>query len=125
MAAPRLSDTGGQIQVPWWEGSDDRQLRHVLDAGLGALLYHATRDRLERAPPAWRDALKSADLTAQVRYGNLCDTADEVIDVCQEMGVRVTLLKGISDQRPALSVAAPPTHGRHRYPGAGTRRPVD
>ncbi len=71
-------------------------MRHALDAGLGALLYRATRDSLERVPPAWRDALKSADLTAQVRNGNLCDTADEVIDACQEMGVPVTLLKGIS-----------------------------
>jgi len=71
-------------------------MRHALHGGLGPLLYHATRDRVEGAPPAWRDRLKSADLTAQVRTGNLCDTAEEIIDACQEIGVPVTLLKGIS-----------------------------
>lgn len=95
-AALRLSDHAGQFQFPWSDEIDDRQMRYALDAGLGALLYRATRDRLERTPPAWRDALKSADLTAQVMNGNLCDTADEIVDTCQEMGVRVTLLKGIS-----------------------------
>jgi hypothetical protein len=79
-----------------WDEIDDRQLQHALDAGLGALLYQAIRDQFEQAPLVWRDSLQSADLTAQVRYGNLCDTADEIIDACQEVGVRVTLLKGIS-----------------------------
>src|SRR5438034_10204158 len=92
-SAPRSSD--GALE-PSWDEIDDRQLRHTLHAGLGPLLYHATNERLEQMSPAWRDALKSADLTAQVRTGNLCDTAEEVIDVCQEIGVPVTLLKGIS-----------------------------
>ena len=71
-------------------------MQHVVEAGLGALLHHATRDCLGRAPPAWRDALKSAELTAQVITGNLRDTADEIVDACQALAVAVTLLKGIS-----------------------------
>jgi hypothetical protein len=59
-------------------------------------MYHATRACPERVPPAWRDALLSADLTAQVRFGNLCEVADEVVEACQRTGVRPTLLKGIS-----------------------------
>lgn len=59
-------------------------------------MYHATRGSPERVPPAWRDALRSANLTAQVRSASLCETAVEVIDACQSVGVRPTLLKGIS-----------------------------
>ena len=40
--------------------------------------------------------MKGADLTAQVRHGNLCGAVNEIIDACGEKGVRVTLLKGIS-----------------------------
>lgn len=75
---------------------DEREIRWVLDAGLGALLYRATRDSVDRVPVAWRDVLRSADLTAQVSHGNLVDTAGEVIQVCQERQIRPTLLKGIS-----------------------------
>lgn len=75
---------------------DDRQIRWVIDAGLGALLYRATRDRADRVPTTWRDALLSADITAQVRHSCQIDTAKEVIDACQEVDVPATLLKGIS-----------------------------
>jgi len=80
------------------EGRDaeDSQFLHTVDAGLTPLMYHAMRGCPERVPPAWRDALLSADLTAQVRFGNLCEVADEVVDACQRAGVRPTLLKGIS-----------------------------
>jgi len=59
-------------------------------------MYHAMRGCPDRVPPAWRDALRSADLTAQVRFANLSETAVEVVDACQGVGVRPTLLKGIS-----------------------------
>jgi len=79
-----------------WDKIDDQQIEHVVAAGLAPLLYRAAGRTLEQAPPAWRDALQAADLTALVTYGNLCDTAGEVIDACRERGIRVTLLKGIS-----------------------------
>lgn len=78
------------------EGVSEREIRWVLDAGLGPLLYHATRDCLDHVPVVWRDVLLSADLTARVKHGNLVDTADEIIETCQESQVRPTLLKGIS-----------------------------
>jgi hypothetical protein len=68
----------------------------VLDAGLGPLLYRATRGCVDRVPATWRDVLLSADLAAQVRHGNLVDTADEIIRICQEIQICPTLLKGIS-----------------------------
>jgi hypothetical protein len=74
----------------------EREFRWVIDAGLGPMLYRATLDHFDRIPAAWRDVLLSSDLTAQVRHGNLIDTANEVIDVCRELGTPVTLLKGIS-----------------------------
>ncbi len=75
---------------------DDRQIRWVIDAGLGPLLYRAMRDRTGRVPGAWRDALLSAELTAQVWSGNLRGTATEVIAACKEARAPVTLLKGVS-----------------------------
>jgi hypothetical protein len=69
---------------------------HVVEAGLSPLLYHATRECQDMVPPAWRNALRSADLTAQLRFENLKQTAVEIIDACQNVGVRPTLLKGIS-----------------------------
>jgi hypothetical protein len=79
-----------------WDEVGDRQIRYVMDAGLAPLLYRATQDTIEQSPAAWRDALKAADLTARVIYGNVCDATSEIIDACRERGVRVTLLKGIS-----------------------------
>jgi hypothetical protein len=78
------------------DGVGDREIQWVLDAGLGPLLYRATRDCADRVPAKWRDVLLSAELTAQVRHGNLVDTADEIIQVCQEVQTCPTLLKGIS-----------------------------
>jgi hypothetical protein len=78
------------------EGVDERQIRWALDAGLGALLYRATRHCLDRVPVAWRDALLSAELTARVMHGNRVETANEIIEICQERRVDPTLLKGIS-----------------------------
>jgi hypothetical protein len=67
-----------------------------MEAGLAPLLYRAAEETIDRAPPAWRDALKGADLTARVVYAHVCDSVNEILDACAEEGVRVTLLKGIS-----------------------------
>jgi hypothetical protein len=75
---------------------DERQIRWALDAGLGALLYRATRHCLDGVPIAWRDVLLSADLAARVIYGNQVETANEIIEICRERGFHPTLLKGIS-----------------------------
>lgn len=75
---------------------DDRQLRHIVDAGLAPLLHHAAHDRLEIIPARWHDVLKGAELTARFVHGALCDSATQVIDVCRDVGAPVTLLKGIS-----------------------------
>jgi hypothetical protein len=75
---------------------DDRQFSMVFDAGLAPLLYLAVQNELDQLSATRRDALKSADLTAQVRHGNLVDTATEVIDTCNQLQTPVTLLKGIS-----------------------------
>lgn len=91
--SPQESANGAVISL---DGVDERQIRWALDAGLGALLYRATRHCLHRVPVAWRDVLLSADLTAQVIHGNRVETANEIIEICQEGRVHPTLLKGIS-----------------------------
>ena len=89
-------DLAPAIRNPECKNASDRQFLHTIDAGLTPLMYHAMRECPESVPPAWRDALRSADLTAQVRFENLCEAAVEVLDACRGVGVRPTLLKGIS-----------------------------
>lgn len=74
----------------------DREFQWAIDGGLGPLVYRATCDAAAHIPTKWHEALLSADLTARVRYGNLVDTMKEIVDVCNDAGTRVTLLKGIS-----------------------------
>lgn len=78
------------------EHIDDGQMQWVIDAGLAPLLYRAARAGIEQVPPVQRDLLLSADLTAMVRHRSLIDATNEIIDVCQESGAPLTLLKGIS-----------------------------
>jgi hypothetical protein len=59
-------------------------------------MYRACHEACVELSPALRDTLLSADLTAQVRHGNVIDCAIEIIDICAEMEVPITLLKGIS-----------------------------
>jgi hypothetical protein len=81
----------------WRESQgDERQLRWVLQSGLGALLHHATRDCADVVPLAWAQALHGAELTALVVHGTRVDTMLEVLDACDTAQVRATLLKGIS-----------------------------
>ena len=77
-------------------GIDDRQLQWLMAAGLGPLLYRATRARMDDVPHGWRNLLLGADLTAQVRHGSLADTTCDVITRCARAGIDVVLLKGIS-----------------------------
>jgi len=77
-------------------GIDDRQFQWLMAAGLGPLLYRATRARMDDVPHGWRNLLLGADLTAQVRHGSLADTTCDVITRCARAGIDVVLLKGIS-----------------------------
>lgn len=77
-------------------GDHEREFTWIMRAGLGPMLQRATREHLDRVPSARRDTLLSTDLTAQVRHAATIDTAKDVIDACSELGVKATLLKGIS-----------------------------
>lgn len=91
--------SGNQSRAPLaiqWETVTDQQFQDVLDAGLGPLLFHATKESQGAVPDIWRDVLHAEDLTARVRHGNLCDAMLEILDACDAAGVPVTLLKGIS-----------------------------
>ncbi len=49
------------------------------------------------ALPAERlPTLRAAELTAQIVYGEVRDATTDILDACRELGVRVTLLKGVS-----------------------------
>jgi hypothetical protein len=74
---------------------DERQFRWAMEGGLGPLL-HAAVDPDAGWPVRWREAMLAADLTARVRHGDLVDTALDILDVCERLGVEATLLKGIS-----------------------------
>lgn len=94
-AAPEHPDAGERI-VSALESAGHGEVQWAVDAGLGPLLYRATRSAPDRVPVELRDVLLSADLTARVLQGTRIDTAEELIDACTGMGVPVTLLKGIS-----------------------------
>jgi hypothetical protein len=76
--------------------ADERQVRYVQDAGLAPLLHVALHKGFVQVPDGCREPLRGADLAAQVRHANRIEVAAEVIDVCAALGVRATLLKGIS-----------------------------
>ena len=87
---------GGGSNTHWRRnGGDDRQLDWVLRAGLGPLLRW-TASNSEDVPAEWARSLLAADLTARVRHANLIATAITVLDVCRDLRVEATLLKGIS-----------------------------
>lgn len=83
------------------EGSEaavqqDRQIRWLLDGGLGPLLHHATRAAPQAIPARWRHELLAAELTARVRRAALDVVGAELLDACAALGVELTLLKGVS-----------------------------
>lgn len=87
---------GGGPNTNWrLYAGDDRQLDWVLRAGLGPLLRWTASDS-EHVPAEWAQSLLAADLTARVRHANLIATAITVLDVCRDLRVEATLLKGIS-----------------------------
>jgi len=65
-----------------FDAIDGGQVDRVIDAGLAPLMYRAIREAGNDVPAPLRDLLMSADLTAQVRSGSLCDALDEIIDAC-------------------------------------------
>jgi hypothetical protein len=90
-ATAEWADCTNRIAPHPLEEGDERQFSWVLKAGLGPLLCRAA-DAIGQVPMA----LRSADLTAQVKNGNLVDTANEIIDACHSVRVIPTILKGIS-----------------------------
>jgi hypothetical protein len=78
------------------EAVRERQFRWLMRGGLGPLLHHATRAQPQGVPAHWREELLAAELTARVRQATLAQSAVELIDACAEIGVELTLLKGIS-----------------------------
>lgn len=95
-AGRHTSDSALAIPISEEATAEDREFLRAINAGLGPLMYEATRVSPAKIPPAWRDVLRSAHLTAQVRFESLCRTATVVIDACLGARVRPTLLKGIS-----------------------------
>ena len=86
----------GRPHIDWRQhGEDDRQLDWILRAGLGPLLRWTASDG-EDVPAEWGRSLLAADLTARVRHANLVATAVAVLDVCRDLRVPATLLKGLS-----------------------------
>ena len=86
----------GGTHIDWRQyAGDDRQLDWILRAGLGPLLRWTASDG-EKVPAEWARSLLAADLTARVRHANLVATAVAVLDVCRDLRVEATLLKGIS-----------------------------
>ncbi|WP_157269448.1 nucleotidyltransferase family protein [Azohydromonas aeria] len=77
-------------------GEQERQLRWLLDGGLGPLLHHATRAQPQGVPEAWRHALLSADLTARMRHATLQASVRALLSACAALRLEPTLLKGIS-----------------------------
>ena len=59
-------------------------------------LLRWTASNGEGIPAEWARPLLAADLTARVRHANLVATAVDVLDVCRDLRVEATLLKGIA-----------------------------
>jgi hypothetical protein len=89
----------GQETVVRISGSDaasTRQLEWLVAAGLGPLLQEACQTRSWRVPEPWRKRLESEALTARLRHSAALAAALDVVDTARSIGVRPTLLKGIS-----------------------------
>jgi Uncharacterised nucleotidyltransferase len=74
----------------------DRQLRWIIEAGLGPLLWFASRKDLRTGElPSCRD-VKAADLTARLINQIQLDTLSEILVRCEGLLPPITLLKGSS-----------------------------
>ncbi len=94
LAAPDAVGAAASLRL---EGVPEGQFQWLMTAGLGPLLLHCVKRKpMGVVPSAWHEPLLAADLTAQVRHGNLVETARNVIAVCGRIGAAVVLLKGIS-----------------------------
>ncbi|MES2990193.1 MAG: nucleotidyltransferase family protein [Pseudomonadota bacterium] len=74
----------------------EREFRWVCQGGLGPLLWHVSQSTGSWVPSHWHPLLHAADLTAQMYYKDLADTAMQVIHAANAVAAPVTLLKGIS-----------------------------
>jgi Uncharacterised nucleotidyltransferase len=90
-----LSDLTDEA-LPSFDEVQDSEILWALKGGLGPLLYRATAKHNVRMSESWRNRLISEDLSARARDAHLTRAAMEIIDVCHNMDIRVTLLKGIS-----------------------------
>ena len=89
--------TGSSLGTHWCrEAADATQFGWVLEGGLGALLHHACAAGLDDVPAAWREALRSAELTARVLHAGRVETTLDILDACDTVQVPAVLLKGIS-----------------------------
>lgn len=88
--------TGSSFEAGWCpKAADATQFSWILKGGLGALLHHACVG-VNDLPAAWRDKLRSADLTARVLHADRVETTLEVLDACDAERAPAVLLKGIS-----------------------------
>lgn len=78
------------------DDADDREVRWLLDGGLGAMLHRAVAASPSASPGRWSDTLLAADLTAQVADAQRRATLLDVVDTAAGLGIPVTLLKGMS-----------------------------
>ena len=78
----------GEIQEP--------VLRHALSAGLGPLLYRASRANPSNTDNPSFPLLHGCDLTARLLTGALLDASEEILVSDAALAQEITLLKGIS-----------------------------
>ena len=72
------------------------ELQWALEAGLGPMLHRAASPLSNQLPSGLRDSLLAADLTARLLHSVKVETTCDLIDICADLGVIATLLKGIS-----------------------------
>ncbi len=76
--------------------ADASEIQWAVDAGLGPLMYRITRAAADALPTGLSQTLLSADLVARIHHENRVAAAIDTLQACADIGVGVTLLKGIS-----------------------------
>lgn len=91
-----IAGDGTQDMLDWRDDRREaRQFASLVQGGLGPLLRWAAPGA-GAVPRGLAETLLAADLTARVRHASLIETAVDVLDVCQALGVAAVFLKGIS-----------------------------
>jgi hypothetical protein len=87
----------GTIQPLRLEAGDNTQVGWLMEAGLGPLLYRSIGEGPHEAlGPVFTELLLASDLAARLQHDNRVEAAAGLIDMGQQLGVRVVPLKGIS-----------------------------